>query len=336
MNERQYQKFTVKAALELASPSTWVVAALPVLVGVASALALSPLVPAVFDLRAVAACLLMLLMALLMQSALNSCNSCRDHKVGNGSGATIHDIRDASIINNKIDDRYEINQKYARAFAFVLLGGAAVCGFVAALLSSLALLPVGLVAVVLLVLYAAEPKPVLALPLGEAVFGIVIGGFITIATYYAITLVLSPLAVLMAVPPVLTIALVKQTSNSCNIQRDIRAGRRSLPILIELERSIQLAKALAWGTLVFMVIWFAALDVIIWRSLWLLAADAVFAFGLYLVFRQRLEKIGLGTYDLPNRRMMMRNITGFCRNVNIAWLAICLLGYALGDVMGLA
>ena len=336
MSERQYRKFTIKAVLELASPLTWLAAVMPALVGVASALALNPLVPAVFDLRAVVACLFMLLTALLMQLAVNAYNNSREHKAGIETMAVIHDIRDASIINSKVNDRPEMDGSYARNLAFVLLGGAVVCGFVAARLSSWPLLLAGWVVIAAFVLYFAGPKQISNLPLAELVFGVVMGGFITVATYYTITVVFSPLAVMMSLPPVLTIALIVLTSNNCNVERDNKLGRRSLPTMLERGHSIQLAKVLAWGVLVYMVAWVAALDVIIWRSLYVLVADAAFAAGLYLFFKRQLDCIASGPYDSFNHRQMMRTITGFCRNVNLVWVGICLLCYVLGEVMNLA
>jgi 1,4-dihydroxy-2-naphthoate octaprenyltransferase len=364
-----YEPFTLKAALELTSPPSLVAAVMPVLVGGAAALGLSPLAaanaaladaaaasastvgaagagaaaadagvagwlvslvshpPLVLDLRAQIAWLLMLVTAVLMQAAVNTLNDYHDFHAGTDTAETILDEHDASIVYNRIDPRSALR------FAFVLLGCAAASGVAVVALSGWPLLVVGLVAALVLVLYSFGPKPISYLPLGELLSGIVMGGAITGATYYVLTLGFTPLVLVFAVPPILTIALIMQTNNTCDIERDTEAGRRTLPIVLGRERSIALARVLAWATPAWMVLMLALAAVLLWHSLLLLFVNAIVAGCLYFLLHHQLERIAKGPYDLVNRGPMMGNITAFCRFANLAWAGAILLSWLLVQLM---
>jgi 1,4-dihydroxy-2-naphthoate octaprenyltransferase len=347
-----YKPFTLKAALELAAPPTWAAAIMPVLVGSAAALLLNgtnvlrllsgsgtggpetlaflPAVPAAFAvsaLRAVAVLLLMLLTSVLMQAAANTINDYHDFLAGTDTAKTILDEHDASIVYNNIDP------KSALRFGIALLVCAAVCGLAVVALSSWPLLVAGIVAAVVLVLYGAGPLPLSYLPLGEALSGIVMGGIITGATYFALTLSLTPSVLVVAVPPIVTIALIMQVNNSCDIERDIEAGRRTLPVILGRERSIVLMRVLAWATPAWMALSLALAAVFLWKSLLLLFVSAIIAGCLYFLLRPRLERIAAGPYNLVNRGAMMGNITAFCRLANLAWAGALLIYWLLIQLM---
>jgi 1,4-dihydroxy-2-naphthoate octaprenyltransferase len=326
MAEASYKPFTLKAALELTSPPTWVASVMSVLVGGVAAFSLSSLIPLTIDARAIGVWALMFVVAVLMQSAVNTFNDYQDFKAGIDTAETILDINDASIVYNEIDPRN------ARNLAVRLLALAAVVGLIVVVLSGWPLLIVGLLAAGAVLLYSFGPKPISYLPLGELISGVVMGGFITSSTYFAMALDFSPMVLTVTVPPIITIALIMQTNNTCDIERDIVAKRHTLPAWLGRERSIGVARVLAWLTPIYMVIWVAAFDVIIWRSSLLLLVDMVIAIGLYFLLRRRLERIGSGPYNLVNRGAMMGNIARFCRLVNLSWVAVLLICYLVGDL----
>jgi 1,4-dihydroxy-2-naphthoate octaprenyltransferase len=322
-----YKPFTPKAALELASPPSLVAAIMPVLVGGVAAVGLSLPVPLTLDLRAQLVWVLMLVTAVLMQAAVNTLNDYQDFLTGTDTAETILDEHDASIVYNGIDPAGALR------FGIALLACAAVSGAVVVVLSGWPLLVVGLIAAAVLVLYSFGPKPISYLPLGELISGIVMGGLITGATYYALTLAFTPLVFAVIVPPVVTIALIMQTNNTCDIERDINAGRRTLPVLLGRARSIKLARILSWATPAWMVLALSLAAVFVWRSLLLLFVNAIIAGCLYFLLRHRLERIAKGPYDLVNRGPMMGNITAFCRLTNLAWAGAILAYWLLMQLM---
>ena len=330
-----YKPFSLKAAIELACPPTWVASVTSVLIGGVAAVTLSSSVLSshalmIFDLRAICVWLLMLIIAVLMQSAVNTINDYVDFKTGLDTAETVLDQNDASIVYNEIDP------KSARNFAIVLMVVSAVLGLIVVLMSGWPLLVVGLVAAVVVVLYSAGPKPISSLPLGEIFSGLFLGALVICSTYYAMTLSFSPAVITVAIPSVITIALIMQTNNTCDIGRDAAANRQTLPVLLGQKRSIRVMRALAWATPVYMVIWVAAFDVILWRSFILLFVGIGIAVCLFILLRARIGYITIGAYDLANRASMMGNITGFCRTASLCWMAILLICWLSGDVLALA
>jgi len=305
-----YRPFSAKAAIQLASPPTWSAALSPVLVGGAAAWALSAFVPFSPDLRALICWVLMLFCALFAQSAVNTLNDYKDFLAGTDTAETILDVTDASIVYNAI------NPRAALRFGISLCLLAALTGVVVAWLSSWWLLLLGALGAAAVVFYSLGPKPLSYLPLGEAVSGLVMGGIITVATYIALTQSFAPLILAVSIPAVLTIALIMLTNNSCDIERDILAGRHTLAVLLGASG----AQRLATGLAVFTLFWMAVLAFMFWLPALLpIGVVALAGYG-------RLNLISRGPYSLENRRQMMGNISLWCLLVNSCWaggLLIC-------------
>jgi 1,4-dihydroxy-2-naphthoate octaprenyltransferase len=353
-----YKRFTLKAAVELASPPSLVAAVMPVLVGGVAAPALARLGPFffearepvfysdawqysslelgaqasvsrlgdafdfIFDARVLVVWLLMLVTAVLMQAAVNTLNDYQDFLSGTDTAETILDTHDASIVYN------QINPRAALRFGIVLLVCAAISGIGVVLLSSWVLLLVGIGAAAVLVLYSAGPKPISFLPLGELVSGLVMGVGITCATYYALTLHFTPLILLVAVPPFVTVALIMLTNNTCDIERDVEVGRRTLPVLIGRASAVRLATACAWVVPAFMLV----VNLLLWHRgsvttlLFGLFIMLVLLYGLYGV-HHILPQIAKGPYSRENRSAMMGNATEYCWAINSFWIIFIKLSF---------
>jgi 1,4-dihydroxy-2-naphthoate octaprenyltransferase len=370
LQQPSYNRFSLKAALELCSPPTWVAALMPTLVGgalafglgmtdglvggaglvgdvgaalantglagtsagalaealtaapaeasaeaLAEALANTALAPTSWYAiaRPLGAWLLVLLTALLLQSAVNTLNDYQDFLSGTDTAATILDTSDASIVYN------HINPRDALRFAIALMLTALLTGLGAVLLSSWILLLFGVLAAGIVIFYSAGPRPISFLPLGEVVSGLAMGLFITGAACFVVSLRFDPWVLAAAVPPIITIALIMQTNNTCDIERDLAAGRHTLPIRLTRPRSQRLAHVLAWGTLV----WMTLLSLLLWPL------GIVVSLAAAIALKRRITRIAHGPYDLVNRRVMMGNATAFCRWVNLAWTLAILSGIIL-------
>jgi len=308
-----YRPFTPKAAIELASPSSWSAAVSPVLVGGAAAWALSPIVPFTLDARAAICWLLMLGCALSAQSAVNTLNDYKDFLSGLDTSETILDKTDASIVYNSIDPRSALR------FGVGLCLLAGVLGLVVALLSRWWLILLGAFGAAAVVFYSFGPKPISYLPLGEATSGFVMGGIITTATYVALTRAFSWLVVAVSVPVILGIALIMLTNNSCDISRDSGVGRETLAVRLGHDRARLLAGISAIATM----LWMAVMSLLFWLPALLPVAAASLA-GF-----SRLSLIMRGKYNLENRRLMMGNISSWCLLVNACWAAGLLMSGVL-------
>lgn len=241
-----YQKITFADALQLASPPTWAASIFPVLVGASLTLTQKNVQGQrlLFTSRGLLIFILMFFTAILLQSAVNVLNDYADFKKGTDTAENSVDLVDVPIINKNL------NPKSALNVAFVYLGLAAVCGSSVVALTTYITLIMGLIGAATVGLYSLGPKPISYLPLGEFISGFVMGEIICNATYYAIAGKFNPLIVVWALPLFFTIATIMQTNNTCDIKRDIEAGRKTLPILLGKTRSghvIALAQILALG-----------------------------------------------------------------------------------------
>lgn len=328
----QYKSFTFKAAVELISPPTWVASIGPCVVGGALALCCAspfflngtafsgPLEPLAtpLDLRSAVCWLCMLCCSVLMQAATNTLNDYQDFMSGLDTAETILDETDASLVYN------QINPQTAKRFAYVLLACAAMLGITVAVLSSVILVLWGVIGAVTVFLYSAGPKPISSLPLGEIVSGVVMGGIITCATFYAMTLQFSAYVLAVAVIMVVGIGQINQTNNTCDIERDLPVGRKTLPGIIGERRSRILNGSLS----IFNFLWLAL--ILLWAGLYWGIIIAVVGFVICIPKINRLLK---GPYNLINRREMMQTVVSYNRWLQVATALALITGGAFYVVM---
>lgn len=244
--ERGYQKLTLADAWQLASPQTWAASIAPVLVG--AALTLPSLNKAgeryLCTPRGVLIFVLMLFTSVLLQSAVNVLNDYADFKKGTDTAENSVDLVDVPIINKNL------NPHDALKVALIYMACAAVLGLSVVAMTSYVTLIMGLIGAAVVALYSLGPKPISYLPIAEFVSGFVMGEIICNATYYVLVGTFNPLVIVWALPCFLTIATIMQTNNTCDIERDIEAGRTTLPIMLGKKRSgrgIALAQMCALG-----------------------------------------------------------------------------------------
>lgn len=174
----------------------------------------------------VSMCLTLLLIVILMQSAVNTFNDYYDYVKGTDSAEDNVEESDAVLVYN------DINPKSALRLAIGFLVLAFALGIYAIVKAGIIPLIIALVGALFVVLYSAGKSPISYLPLGEAVSGIVMGGLIPLAVYQVITGVLDFRVLLWAIPTIIGVGLIMFTNNTCDIERDIPAGRKTLPVVL--------------------------------------------------------------------------------------------------------
>ena len=214
-----YARFTPRMALQLAAPHTWPAAVLPCLIAVCAA-AVSP-----SGASATMSCVL-LVICVLMQSSVNTFNDYYDFVKGSDSADDDVEESDATLVYNNVNPRSALRLGIAFLVAAFVLGAYVIyhAGWIP--------LAIGAVGAFFVVVYSAGKTPLSYLPLGEAVSGVVRGGLIPLACYQALTGDMNWLMLLWAVPEVIGVGLIMLTNNTCDIEKDIEAGRRTLPVLI--------------------------------------------------------------------------------------------------------
>ena len=229
--------------VELAAPHTWAASTMPVLLAICLSIADTAVI-------SVSTAIILLVICILMQSAVNTINDYFDYVKGTDTADNQDDPTDAALVYNEIDPRK------ARNLALELLAVAFLLGIFIILRAGWIPLVIALVGVIIVFLYSGGRTPISYLPIGEVVSGVTMGGLITLACYQALTLTFSWTVLLYAIPPMIGIALIMFTNNTCDIEKDIEADRKTLPVLLGRSTSVAVYRAL-------MVLWMAAIAVLV-------------------------------------------------------------------------
>lgn len=230
-------------ALQLAAPHTWPAAILPSLVAMCAAAVTAP------PTSALMACVL-LVTCVLMQAAVNTFNDYYDFVKGADSADDNVEESDATLIYNNV------NPKSALRLAIAFLVAAFALGAYVIYIAGWIPLAIGVVGAIFVVLYSAGKMPVSFLPIGELVSGVVMGGLIPLACYQALSGAFDLRALLWAVPTIIGVGLIMFTNNTCDVEKDIPVGRKTLSVVLGRDRARS-----AYHTLVY--IWVIAIVVLV-------------------------------------------------------------------------
>lgn len=235
-------------ALQIAAPHTWPAAILPALIAMACAAANGYTVSAIMALVLLAICI-------LMQAAVNTFNDYYDYVKGSDSAEDNVDPTDAVLVYNNVNPRSALMLAVGFLVVAFTLGAYVIwqAGWIP--------LVIGIVGAIVVVLYSAGKTPISYLPIGELMSGFVMGGLIPLACYQALTKCFDPLMLVWALPTIIGVGLIMLTNNTCDVEKDIESGRKTLPVLLGRSRARTLYHALVW-------IWIALIivNVLIWFS----------------------------------------------------------------------
>ena len=211
-----YSPLTPSLAFQLAAPHTWVAAIMPVLFSIEySAITYSGKVS------------ILLAICILMQSAVNVLNDYFDFKKGTDSAEnSSDDAFDAVLVYNNL------NPKSVCSLAIGFLIVAAGMGFYLVYLTGWILLVIGLIGALIVFLYSGGKTPISYMPIGELVSGLVMGGLIPLACCYTLSGVFEPLVLLVALPFIFGIGMILFTNNTCDIEKDINAQRKTISVVL--------------------------------------------------------------------------------------------------------
>ena len=221
----KHNPLTLKMAINLAAPHTWPAAIMPTLVALCVASNSTPL--------SVTMSLTLLVIVTLMQSAVNTFNDYYDFVKGSDSADDYVDPSDAVLVYNDVDP------KAALKLAIAMLVCAFALGIYAIVKAGFVPLVIALIGALFVVLYSAGKSPISYLPLGEAVSGSVMGGLIPLAVYQVVTGKLDFAMLLLAIPTIIGVGLIMFTNNTCDIERDVPSGRKTLPVLLGRDAAVR-------------------------------------------------------------------------------------------------
>ena len=214
-----YKRLSPRLAIQLAAPHTWAAAVIPAFLGFCFAWATAP---AINGLEAA----VLLLICVLMQSSVNTFNDYFDFVKGTDTADDNVEVSASVLVYNNVNPRSVLVLAIAFLVCAFLLGIYVIwqSGFIPLIL--------GLIGALAVLLYSGGATPLSYLPLGEVVSGVVMGGLIPLACFTALVGYLDPWVLLLSVPSMIGVALIMMTNNTCDIEKDIEAGRRTLPVLL--------------------------------------------------------------------------------------------------------
>ena len=221
----QYNALTPKLALQLAAPHTWAASVFPSLFGILYCVYRS------WDIGVIEAVLL-LTACVLMQAAVNTFNDYMDFVKGTDSVEDNLEKDDAVLLYAGVDP------VQVRNLAFVFLGIAALIGIGFTIRRGPVPLLIGLFGGMIVLLYSGGPLPISYLPIGELTSGL--------------TGELHPEVLPLSLPFVAGIGLIMMTNNTCDIEKDLQAGRKTFPNCFGRERAVKVYRGavLLWMILI--------------------------------------------------------------------------------------
>ncbi|MDR1573279.1 MAG: prenyltransferase [Clostridiales Family XIII bacterium] len=227
-----YKRMTLKNAVGLAAPHTWTASVFPVLLGtLLSAVLTGQFKAPVFW--------LLLCAAVLLQSSVNTFNDYYDFVKGTDLKENSDEPADAVLIYNDIDPKHVLR------LGSLYMGTAALFGLYPIYRGGLGTFLLGAVGCLVILAYSAGKHPISYLPLGELVSGGVMGGLLPTAVFSAFAGYIDLRVLPLSVPLIVGIGLIMMTNNTCDIERDRRSGRRTLPALLGRSAARRLYRLLA-------------------------------------------------------------------------------------------
>ena len=227
-----YTTLSPSLAFQLAGPHTWVAAVTPILLAYTyTGITYSGNIN--FFLA-----LILLIISVAMQSAVNVLNDYFDFKKGTDSlENSSEDAFDAVLVY------HNINPKTVLIYAIVLLVVAGALGIYLVIITGWPLLVIGILGALAVVLYSAGRTPISYLPIGEFVSGIVMGGLITLASCYVLSGILDLRVLLISLPCIVGIGMILFTNNTCDIEKDILAHRKTLSVVLGRQTAMRTYRA---------------------------------------------------------------------------------------------
>lgn len=197
-------------------------------------------------------CLLMMLVALLLQAATNMANEYFDFLRG------VDDAESVDIAGVLVSG--QMHPRSVHRMALIMYGSALLGGLVIAWNRGWVVLAMGLAGMAISYLYSAGPRPLAATPIGELVVGLFMGPLEVLASELVATGRISWVGLLVSVPVAFSVSAILLGNNLRDRSRDAVRGRRTMAVLL----GPGAATAILIGLLAGVFVWSAALVVAGW------------------------------------------------------------------------
>ncbi len=140
---------------------------------------------------------------------------------------------------NNILEKFDISRKWARNVIILLILVSATIGIILSFKVGWIILLIGFFSYLIGYCYSGGPYPILKTPFGEPASGITMGYNITLLGLYINIYNIHPFddffwakAIIVAFPAIFVIANVMLANNICDMEEDVKIGRKTLPYYI--------------------------------------------------------------------------------------------------------
>lgn len=229
---------TPRLALNLAAPHTWAASVFPALFADFYCWQQGLELAWFKGIMLLAACI-------FLQSAVNTLNDYFDFIKGADSADDCVEVSDAVLIYGNVAPGS------ALILGIVYMAAGAVLGLASCIGSGMVPVIIGIIGGAVILIYSGGPIPVSYLPIGEIVSGFVMGGLIPLGIAGCADGEIHWQVLLYSLPMIAGIALIMMSNNGSDIEKDKKAGRRTLPTCIGRGRTLELYRYLivSWLTL---------------------------------------------------------------------------------------
>lgn len=240
-SEMNCNKLTPKMMLNLANPQSWAASLLPSVFGCVYTYVQGGRLPLWKNAALILCCV-------LLQSAVNTLNDYFDYIKGTDTSTDNLERWDAVLI-------YEnINPKSVLILGISFMAAAAVLGITAAWGACFLPYVIGAIGGLCVIFYSGGKMPISYLPIGEILSGLVMGMGIPVAIA-AIALGIDERLIAVvanSLPFVIGIGMIMMTNNTCDIEKDKKAKRTTMPVQLGREKARKLYAILAgvWRSLI--------------------------------------------------------------------------------------
>ena len=222
---KEYAPLSLKLAFQLAGPQTWAATITATTFAFTySAIKTHAFASTIDGLNALMT-LVLFVICVLMQSAVNVFDDFFDYKKGTDTiENSSEDKFDAVLVYNRVNPRSVL------ALGVGLLAVAGILGIYVVSQTDLVPLVIGVIGAIVVVAYAGGKVPLSHLPVGEVVSGFVMGGLIPLACCYVLMGTLDFFVLIFALPIMIGIGLINATNNTCDIEKDAAVSRDTLAV----------------------------------------------------------------------------------------------------------
>lgn len=305
---KAFHRLTPRMALRLAVPPSWIASIYPAVFGEIYCLY------AGYPITVVAAVLL-LLACIAMQAAVNALNDYFDFIKGTDCADDYVEVSDAVLV-------YEhINPNHVLLLGIAYLGIAGLLAFPVLITSGWAPLVIGGIGSLVVWTYSGGSVPISYIPIGEFVSGFVMGGLIPMGIVAAVSNQFDFKVLVPAIPLIIGIGLIMMTNNTCDIEKDSKAGRHTLPVVVGRRMAVRIYHSMVW-------VWMLSIGILpIWyMGVWGLISLVVLA----LVAKNLFAYLLTSPLTAPVRVMQMKCIV----RANIAGNGVYIMAWAVALLKG--